>query len=104
MNLYILVFLTLILVIFIYEAFVHDKHSIDKLPHCKTNEERAKYKKSKVKKMLIQLRDSVIRGFLVGIATGSVTGAFNNVLLWGLTGGVTSGIVDMFGWTDSFPV
>jgi len=57
---------------------------------------------SKVKKMLATARDQIIRGALLGALEGSPIGAIHGAVAWSLSGGIISGIGDIFGWKVKF--
>ena len=90
--------LFVLFIIFLAHAYIEDMKYIESIEFTRHNEP----KDSKVKKMLTSARDQIIRGAIMGGVEGSAIIALQSAITWSLTGGIMSGISEVFGWRTYF--
>lgn len=56
---------------------------------------------SKLKKLMIDSRDSVLRGAILGALSGGFMGSIETGLAWALSGGILSGVTDYARWSPA---
>jgi len=75
------------------------KAVVDTIDH---EHKHGRFAESKLKKMLTSTRDNILRGIFIGIIEGSALVALNNVVMFSLTGGIVSGVGELFQWQNKF--
>lgn len=107
---------------YLYKAFEYDRQSAEKIKQHQLQTQllesqiddpttlielvkhEARYNKlnhSKFKKLLIDSRDSVLRGAILGALSGGFVGSIETSISWALSGGILSGVTDYAGWTPA---